>query len=129
MKVSEDIVQQVIQLESPKAGVSLLRNNSGAFKDETGRLVRYGLGNVSKQVNDIFKSSDLIGLTPIVITPDMVNSIIGVFTAVEVKASDWKYKGTKREIAQKNFIDFILKRGGKAGFAKSVEDFKFIIEN
>ena len=56
---SEADIQQLIQLESPKYNCVLLRNNSGGFKDATGRLVRYGLGQTSNAVN--YKSSDLIG--------------------------------------------------------------------
>jgi hypothetical protein len=127
MKISEDEVTQLIQLESPRHNVSLFRNNSGAMQDQTGRLVRYGLGHVSKQLNKNFKSSDLIGITPVTITKEMVGSVVGVFTACEIKRSDWKFKGLKREVAQKNFIDFIIARGGIGGFCKSVDDFLKII--
>jgi hypothetical protein len=127
MKISEDEVTQLIQLETPKHNVSLFRNNSGAMQDQTGRLVRYGLANNSKQMNENFKSSDLIGITPVTITQEMVGAVIGVFTACEIKSSSWKFKGTKRETAQQNFIDFIKARGGLAGFCKSVDDFLKII--
>lgn len=119
----EDEVQQEIQMEAPKFGSILLRNNSGALNDATGRPVRYGLGNTSSKVNENFKSSDLIGITSIVITPEMVGQRIGVFTAIEVKKEGWKYKGEKRELAQKNFIDFVLLKGGFAGFCASTSDF------
>lgn len=125
---SEDEVQQRIRLEAPKHNVTLLRNNSGAFTDASGRTVRFGLGNDSKQINERFKSSDLIGITPVLITPDMVGKVIGVFTAVECKKEEWKFKGyEKREQGQKNFIDFVIARGGLAGFANSVDSFKKII--
>lgn len=126
-KVLESEVQQLIQLEAPKHGLLLMRNNSGALKDKEGRTVRYGLGNTSEQQNLTFKSSDLIGCMPVVITPDMVGKTIGVFVAVEVKKAGWKFKGNPREIGQKNFIDFIVKRGGIAFFAESVDTFKRMI--
>jgi hypothetical protein len=128
MSQSEDEVQQRIQMEAPKFGSILLRNNSGALKDATGRLVRYGLGNTSEKVNKNIKSSDLIGITPVTITPEMVGQVVGVFTAIEVKKEDWHYKGDERETAQKNFIDFIKSKGGLAGFCKSVDDFRSIIK-
>lgn len=121
---SEDEVQQLIQLEAAKMGILLMRNNSGMLKDETGRPVRYGLGNVTKEGNKVFKSSDLIAVTPVKITQDMVGQTLGVFTAIEVKREGWKYKGDEREVGQKNFIDFVLARGGIAYFCESVDTFK-----
>ena len=119
---SEDEIDQEIQLEAAKMGILLMRNNSGAMTDDTGRLVRYGLGNISK--NQKFKSSDRIAIKPVTITPEMVGQTIGVFVAIEMKKEGWKYKGDEREQGQKNFIDYITARGGKAFFCCSVEDFK-----
>jgi len=51
----------------------------------------------------------------------------GIFVAVECKREGWIFKGTEREVKQKNFIDFVIFQGGIAGFATSVEDFKKII--
>lgn len=110
-------------------GCQLMRNNSGALLDATGRPVRYGLGNISKAHNDKIKSSDLIGFTKVVITPDMVGKTIAVFTAVEVKESTWNYqkKLDARELAQLNFIVWIRKNGGLAGFANAVDKLKSIL--
>lgn len=126
---SESEVQQLIQIEGPKYHSILLRNNSGALTDNEGRLVRYGLGNVSKQQNETLKSSDLIGITTIIVTADMVGKAIAVFTAVEVKSEGWTFKKTKREIAQQNFINWVKSRGGIAGFASSVTDYVDILKN
>lgn len=93
------------------------RNNSGAFKDETGRVIRFGLGNESKKLNEKFKSSDVIGITPVLITPEMVGQVLGVFTALECKPEGWKQvPSDKRAIAQANFHDIVRKHGGFAGF-------------
>lgn len=128
MTMLEDEVQQRILLESPKQNCVLLRNNSGAFTDATGRTVRYGLGNTSKRLNENFKSSDLIGITEVRITLDMVGKTLGVFTAIECKKEDWKpKKWEKREAAQQNFIDFVKSKGGLAGFANSIDIFKEVI--
>lgn len=129
----EGEIQQLIQLEARAHNVQLMRNNSGALEDKTGRLVRYGLGNVSKTHSDKIKSSDLIGFRTITVTPDMVGKKIAVFTAVEVKKPDWKLKFTsnlendKRVKAQMAFIDWVYSNGGYSGFANSIESFKKII--
>lgn len=126
---SESDVQQLIMMRAPKFSNMLLRNNSGALTDKEGRLVRYGLGNVSKQHNEVFKSSDLIGIKSVVITPEMVGKTVGVFTAVECKAEGWKRsKKNKKEQAQSNFIEWVKNRGGIAGFASSLEEYQQLIE-
>lgn len=116
----ESSIQSHIRLAMAYAKSLMYRNNSGACVDETGRLVRYGLGNDSKQQNDAIKSSDLIGGTPMLITPDMVGRTVLVFTAIECKAEGWELRpGDKRGQAQWRFIDIILRAGGFAGFARS----------
>lgn len=124
---SEAAVQQLIRLDAAQQGLSLWRNNSGACYDDTGRLVRYGLGNDSAQLNRVFKSGDLIGVTPVTVTPEMVGKFIGVFTSVEVKQSGWTHVTTDHERAQQNFIDTVRKFGGIAGFANSVETFREVV--
>lgn len=113
---SEAAVQQLVRLEASRLGIWLMRNNSGACKDETGRMIRYGLCNDSAQLNKVIKSSDLIGIRPVVITPDMVGHTIGQFVAREVKRPGWSYHGTDREVAQMVFGQKVLRLGG---------DFKF----
>lgn len=121
---SESEIQQEIRLEAPKLGVVLLRNNQGAFKDETGRLIRFGLGNESPNQN--YLSSDLIGWTEVVITADMVGKVVAVFTSIEVK----KEKDTtkkERKVKQQNYISWVKARGGIAAFCNSVEEFRKLI--
>lgn len=114
---TEAQAQQAIRLAAPAHGVTLWRNNSGATQDETGRQIRFGLGNDSSAVNRIIKSSDLIGSSLVVITQDMVGQTVGIFTSIEVKREGWTYHGTEREQAQKRWIDLIIKNGGRACFA------------
>ena len=125
----ESTVSQEIQIAARHDNCTLMRNNSGACIDDTGRLVRYGLGNISKKQTEKIKSSDLIGITKIVITPEMVGQTVGVFTAIEVKKECWKIdkKLDKRESAQNNFINWVKLQGGFAGFANSVESIKNIL--
>jgi hypothetical protein len=109
-------VQDEARLLASKKGWRLFRNNVGVLKDERGVPVRYGIANDSPAMNKRIKSSDLIGIRPVVITQDMVGSTIGQFVAREVKKAGWKYKGTEHEQAQLAFGTLIIGLGG---------DFKF----
>ena len=109
-------VQDEVRLLASKMGWRLFRNNVGVLKDERGVPVRYGIANDSPAMNKRIKSSDLIGIRPVIITPDMVGSTIGQFVAREVKKAGWKYKGTEHEEAQLAFGTLIIGLGG---------DFKF----
>lgn len=121
---SEAAVQAELQIEAPRRGGALWRNNSGACVDDTGRQVRYGLANTSAKINAHFKSSDLIGITPKLITAQDVGAILGIFTAVEVKEPGWKgpRKGNDREQAQNNFLKTVRAMGGIGMFAQSKGD-------
>lgn len=103
---SEAYIQQQTRLALARAGSVMHRNNVGQYTDpKTGRPIRYGL---------CVGSSDLIGWTPVTITPDMVGRTLAVFTAVEVKAPH----GRPTE-PQLNFIAQVTKAGGFAGIARS----------
>ena len=103
---SEAGAQQAVRLEAAALGIVLWRNNSGALQDAEGRWVRYGLCNDSKQLNERFKSADLIGVRP-----------GGQFVAREVKAPGWRYTGTPREEAQLRWLELVRTLGGDARFA------------
>lgn len=126
--MKESAVASHVRLDAAQQGVELWRNNTGAYEDFTGRWIRYGLCNDSKALNKVLKSSDLIGITPVMITPDMVGKVVGVFTAVETKPEGWVFrKSDKRAVAQQAFHDIVKKSGGYAGFATSKEEFRRII--
>lgn len=114
---TESAVQQQIRMAACKRGARLWRNNSGAVTTDDGRHVRFGLGNDSKRMNTVIKSSDLIGVTPVIITDDHIGRTFGVFTSIEVKHPGWQYKNTDRESAQLNWINAIKNLGGFASFA------------
>lgn len=107
--MNEAAIQQQIRLALSRAGSVMHRNNVGAYRDDQGRVIRYGVGNPG--------GSDLIGWTPVIITHDMVGGMLGVFTAIEVKAP----KGRPTE-AQLNFIRQVQLAGGIAGIARSTQD-------
>lgn len=119
----ESAVTSHIRLAAAQLNTLLWRNNCGGFYDDTGRFVRYGLGSEAQ-----LASSDFIGIRPVLITPDMVGQVLGVFTAVEMKAEGFKFnKNDKHLLQQKQFIDIVKEYGGLAGFATNVKDFYRII--
>ena len=111
-KIPESNNQQSLRLYWSQNHGRLWRNNVGA----EGRL-RYGLANDSKQLNQKLKSSDLIGITPTLITPDLLGKTLGVFTSIEVKAYGWRYRANdERAAAQLRWLQLIYGLGGIAGF-------------
>ena len=123
VKSERDVIEDIL-LEAPKHDVTLFRNNSGAFKDATGRMVRFGLGNVSKNVNAQIKSADLIGWQEVTITRDMVGQRIARFVSVEVKKEKWKLGENKeREVAQGNWLALVAMSGGVALMINNVKEF------
>lgn len=126
--LSEAEVQVKVRLNAAQSGQYLWRNNVGAGfvapskdKFEEGQFMRWGLANDSKQLNAVVKSSDLIGITKTLVTPEMVGDYVGVFTARETKRSDWQYRGTKEEEAQLRFIQLVATQGGDARFTNGSE--------
>lgn len=95
---SEANIQSQIMMALSEAGCLILRNNVGAWKDKSGRWIKYGVGGVG--------GSDLIGISP-----------TGAFMAIECKTKT----GTIRD-GQREFIWLVRKMGGLAGIARSVDD-------
>lgn len=119
-------VQSLVRLEAAQAGVWLTRNNVGATLDpDTGRLIRYGLANESKQQNQRIKSADLIGFRKRVILAADVGTVIAQFVSRECKAEGWRYTGTGREAAQAAWRDFINTNGGDAAFVSGPGSFNY----
>lgn len=128
MSQSEAVVQQQTRLMIGAAGMTPMRNNSGACQDQSGRLIRYGLMNDSKELNERFKSSDLIVPRPMLITQEWVGHVVGVFSAIECKPSGWHLTpGDKRGQAQLRFHDLVRAAGGFAGFATNVDEARAIL--
>lgn len=126
--MKESAAASHVRLFAAYAGIELWRNNVGVLPDRNGRPVRYGLCNDSAALNKEVKSSDYIGITPVLVTQDMVGTIVGVFTAIETKETGWHLTpGDERGLAQQKFHDIVKKSGGYAGFATCVEDFRKIV--
>ena len=113
----ESVVQSRTRLAMAELGAQVWRNNVGACEDQSGRIIRYGLCNESAQMNRHLKSSDLIGVTPVVIQPHHVGQTLGVFTALECKKSDWHMTPSDaRAQAQQRWMQLVLDCGGIASF-------------
>jgi hypothetical protein len=108
----EQAVQNHIRLALGRGPVRLWRNNTGALKDASGRLVRYGLCQ---------GSSDLIGFTTVTITPEMVGQQVAIFTAIEVKD---RGRPTPEQL---RFLEVVQAAGGRAGVARSVDQARAIV--
>lgn len=121
---------RVVLTAAQEFNAALWRNNVGALKNDAGTWVRYGLGNSSARLIDKWKPSDYIGPTPIVIRPDHVGRIMGIFTAIETKRSGWKLlPSDKHGHAQAHFMNTVANLGGIAGFAQSSDCIRRILQN
>lgn len=117
MPTEKDIEKKII-IAVQSVGATVFKNNVGTAKKvdpRTGKeyFVRFGLCE---------GSSDLIGITPITITADMVGKTMGVFTAIEVKKDVKKKYDKHRMETQQRFIDFVNKKGGIAFKSDDPED-------
>ena len=68
-------------------------------------------------MNESLKSSDLIGIRPVLIDPTYVGRTLGQFVAIECKRPGWVFGNTKREQAQHNFLSLIESLGGHGRFS------------
>ena len=95
------ILQQIREALGSRPDVRIWRNNSGALKDFTGRLIHFGVAAPG--------GSDLIGWVKV--------DGRAIFLAIEVKV-----KTGRVTQAQVDFINFVRQHGGRAGIARTVQD-------
>ena len=122
---SEGQLLKEIMLAVSKAGARVFRQNVGigwvgrlTEKRQTSEGLVVTLNNARPlHAGLVVGSSDLIGWTPTVVTPEMVGRTVALFTAVEVKAG--KNKLTKE---QRQFLEHVRSAGGIAVEARSVAD-------
>lgn len=109
--------QAVLEAEG-RSDVLLFRNNVGALKDDTGRVVRYGLLNESARINRAIKSGDRIGIYRKLIKPEDVGTYVGQFLSIEMKKLAWKkvHLSDPHEAAQAAWAALINNYGGIARF-------------
>lgn len=122
---TESVLSNAVALEAKQRFNSLLwRNNVGALPNpKTGVPVRFGLGNVSPQINKIWKSSDFVGIVPRA-CPNGCGWVAGILVAAEIKKPGWKFNpNNPHEKAQLNFINTVRQYHGFAGFVSSLEEF------
>lgn len=124
---SEAFVQSATRIEASRMGARLWRNNVGAGKIDGESFVRWGLANESEKMNQVIKSSDLIGWTPVIVTPSMVGHRVAIFTAIETKAQGWQYRGTDREVAQLAWINAVVGAGGIGAFVADADKVKEVL--
>jgi len=117
---SEAAVQNAVRVaHAQRTTGRLFRNNTGCLLDERGVPVRFGLCNDTPAINKVAKSSDLIGITPVLCKCGVTH---GVFTAYECKRTGWHFTGTDREQAQLNFGNLVVALGGIFKFVSSTEE-------
>lgn len=109
--MTEKDVERRLILHASEVGSTLFKNNVGMYRDERGNVIRFGLCK---------GSSDLIGWTPITITPEMVGKRFAVFTAVEVKKN--KHGSYRATDDQLRFISAVNRNGGLGLVADCNED-------
>ena len=111
MSSREKTILDKAQLDASRMGARLFRNNVGS--GWVGKIV----GNKADTITLLHPrplhaglckgSSDLIGWTPVVVTPDMVGKTVAVFTAIEGKT-----KGVRTTLEQSSFLTAVTDAGG-----------------
>lgn len=120
MANERDILNPLLKAASA-AGARLFRQNTGV--GWVGRMVSNKGGTVMLagarplHAGLCKGSSDVIGWTPVVITPDMVGKTVAVFTALELKTP-----GVATTDEQRRFVEAVRAGGGFAQVVRSVDE-------
>lgn len=118
---SEAAVTSRVLLEAASKGVILWRNNVGAYIDDRGVEVRYGLANISKKMNKSIKSPDYVGIRKRLIVPADVGHVIGQFVGREFKYEGWTFNmHDPHQAAQAKFNRLGISYGGDFAFCTGV---------
>jgi hypothetical protein len=113
--MNENTLQaQIMRAIGSRSDCRVFRNHVRTLKDDRGQWHQFGL---------FPGSADIVGIQ----TVEHAGRTFGIWFSIEVKAPGAR-TDPKRLAAQKNWRDFILSRGGKAGFASSVEEAERILE-
>lgn len=131
MLAAEHDTQQNILLHYGSGETRLWRNNVGTgWAGKIERVEKWNIHAITLRSGDVVVrnarplhsglcvgSSDLIGLTSVVVTPEMVGKRIAVFSSIEVKSPTGRLSKE-----QSSFIELIRTLGGCAGIARNVSD-------
>jgi hypothetical protein len=121
MKESETLFMRRLRLHLQRHYVCrLFRNNVGSAW-----IGQYQVGEMCVRIYKAMRvrfglapgSSDIIGISSVIVTPDMVGNRVGLFTAIECKAG--KYTGPTP--AQASFIKMVQDLGGIAACVNSTD--------
>jgi hypothetical protein len=124
--VTEQDLYAPILTTLSRAGTRLFRQNSGlawqgnVIEHTPTRLILAHPRPLKMGVPGI---ADIGGFTSLEITPEMVGSLIAAYVGIELKSATGR--ATPEQLA---FIAMVLKAGGRAGIARSVEDARAILE-
>lgn len=129
---SEAWAQQQVRMKIARLGGCGWRNNVGAskakevhvcpkcsFKFEVKKPpIRWGLCNDSTQLNEKYKSGDVIACIPEIITPAHVGHKFGRFWSFEIKKPGWQFNpNDPHEVAQASWGGLVQSLGGGATFS------------
>lgn len=115
---SEALIKSQIRLDAGTIpGVKLFNNPVGLAytRDQTGKYTPIRMGLVPG-------SHDLIGWRSVVVTPDMVGTVVAIFSGIEVKNETGRLRPE-----QINFDRVLKEAGGLCGMARSPEDARRIL--
>ena len=109
MAERDELINPILMRASAR-GARLFRQNTGMAW--VGEVMKNGHQTVVVNARPFHAglcvgSSDIIGITPVVVTPDMVGKTLGVFTAYEAKTG--KLKATQDQV---KFLEMVNKLGG-----------------
>ena len=136
MLADEHEIQQQILFYYGTGDTRLWRNNVGTgWAGKVERVEKWNIHTIKLRPGDVVVhnarplhsglcvgSGDLIGLSSVVVTPEMVGTRLAIFANVEVKSAIGR---VSKE--QSSFNELIRTLGGCSGIARSVEDAKEIL--
>lgn len=119
MAERDELIYPVL-MRASEMGARLFRQNVGMAW--VGKVIRNGHQVMVTEARPFHAglcegSSDVIGITPVIVTPEMVGKTVGVFTAYEMKTG--RLKTTKQ---QDGFLAMVRRLGGIAKVVRSPDE-------
>lgn len=114
--MSESAVQRSIRVRLSELKLPFLRIQVGTFLTMQGKPIHIGEKGVS----------DLIGITPHVITEADIGRTVGIFTALEVKQTGG-HTAKERKANQGAYLKMVNRMGGLGAIVKSEEDAEAVV--